>query len=146
MSKCANFYLNNNTRLHPTSLSALSNFDSAFSSQDIFSYNVEQSKGDTHNMIVIVQRTQGLELQEAVDFVGQLCKQSIDRFVAASKRLPSFDNGGQIDRDVAQYVKGLEDWIVGSLHWSFESERYFSKEGRVIKKTRTVNLLPKRTN
>lgn len=97
-------------------------------------------------MIVIVQRTQGLELQEAVDFVGQLCKQSIDRFVAASKRLPSFDNGGQIDRDVAQYVKGLEDWIVGSLHWSFESERYFSKEGRVIKKTRTVNLLPKRTN
>jgi hypothetical protein len=95
-------------------------------------------------MIVIVMQNQGLELQEAVDFVGTLCKQSIDRFVEASKRVPSFDNGGQIDRDVAQYVKGLEDWIVGSLHWSFESERYFAKEGRIIKKTRTVKLLPKR--
>lgn len=41
-------------------------------------------------MIVIAMQTQGLELQEAVDFVGHMCKCSIDRFCAAKKRLPSF--------------------------------------------------------
>jgi hypothetical protein len=39
-------------------------------SNDIFSYNVEQARGDTHNMICVVMREQGLSLQEAVDFVG----------------------------------------------------------------------------
>ncbi|KAI0792424.1 isoprenoid synthase domain-containing protein [Abortiporus biennis] len=112
-------------------------------SNDIFSYNVEQSKGDTHNMIVVVMKQEGLDLQSAVDFVGNLCKQSIDRFVEdRTYNLPSWDP--ETDRQVQIYVDGLADWIVGSLHWSFESERYFAKSGREVKKTRVVNLLPKR--
>ncbi|KAI0072940.1 terpenoid synthase [Panus rudis PR-1116 ss-1] len=110
-------------------------------SNDIFSYNVEQSKGDTHNMIVVMMR-QGLSLQEAVDFVGDLCKESIDRFIEDRKNLPSW--GEEIDRQVQIYADGLADWIVGSLHWSFESERYFAKSGLEVKKTRVVNLLPRR--
>jgi hypothetical protein len=39
-------------------------------SNDIFSYNVEQSRGDTHNMICVVMQEQGLSVQEAYDFVG----------------------------------------------------------------------------
>jgi hypothetical protein len=39
-------------------------------SQDIFSYNVEQARGDTHNMICVVMQEQALDLQTAVDFVG----------------------------------------------------------------------------
>ncbi|THH00478.1 hypothetical protein EW026_g2048 [Hermanssonia centrifuga] len=112
-------------------------------SNDIFSYNVEQSKGDTHNMIVVVMKQEGLDLQSAVDFVGELCQGSIDRFVHDRANLPSW--GPEIDRQVAIYVDGLADWIVGSLHWSFESERYFGKTGLEIKKNRTVNLLPVRT-
>ncbi|KAI0701357.1 terpenoid synthase [Cytidiella melzeri] len=112
-------------------------------SNDIFSYNVEQSKGDTHNMIVVVMKQEGLCLQDAVDFVGELCQQSIDRFVAERASLPSW--GPEIDRQVDVYVDGLADWIVGSLHWSFESERYFGKSGLEVKKTRTVTLLPRRS-
>ncbi|KAG5646722.1 hypothetical protein DXG03_002404 [Asterophora parasitica] len=111
-------------------------------SNDIFSYNVEQSKGDTHNMIPVVMHEEGLDLQAAVDFVGTMCKQSIDRFVDDRANLPSW--GPEIDRDVATYVDGLADWIVGSLHWSFESERYFGKAGRDVKATRVVDLLPRR--
>ncbi|ESK91961.1 terpenoid synthase [Moniliophthora roreri MCA 2997] len=111
-------------------------------SNDIFSYNVEQSKGDTHNMIPVVMNEFGYDLQTAVDFVGNLCKQSIDRFIADRAQLPSW--GPEIDRQVALYVDGLADWIVGSLHWSFESERYFGKTGREVKKTRVINLLPRR--
>jgi hypothetical protein len=93
-------------------------------------------------MIVVVMKQEGLSLQAAVDFVGELCQQSIDRFVAERASLPSWDP--EIDRQVDIYVDGLADWIVGSLHWSFESERYFGKTGLEIKNTRTVNLLPRR--
>ncbi|KAH8103083.1 isoprenoid synthase domain-containing protein, partial [Cristinia sonorae] len=111
-------------------------------SNDIFSFNVEQSKGDTHNMIVVVMKQYHLDLQSAVDFVGTMCKQAIDRFCQDRKDLPSW--GPEIDAQVKTYVDGLADWIVGSLHWSFESERYFAKLGPEVKTTRVVDLLPKR--
>ncbi|KAF6745443.1 isoprenoid synthase domain-containing protein [Ephemerocybe angulata] len=111
-------------------------------SNDIFSYNVEQSKGDTHNMIPVVMHQEGLDLQSAVEFVGDMCKQSIDRFVEEQRYLPSW--GPKIDRDLAIYIDGLANWIVGSLHWSFDTERYFGKDGRQVKSTRVVNLLPRR--
>jgi hypothetical protein len=34
--------------------------------------------------------------------------------------------------------------LIGSLHWSFDSERYFGKDGLEVKKHREVKLLPKR--
>jgi hypothetical protein len=111
--------------------------------QDLFSYNVEQSKGDTHNMIPVIMNEHGLDLQSAVDFVGDLCKQSIDRFNNNRNNLPSWST--KIDKDVAVYVDGLANWIVGSLHWSFESQRYFGKNGKDVKANRIVNLLPCRT-
>lgn len=111
-------------------------------SNDIFSYNVEQSKGDTHNMIPVVMNQRNLDLQSAVDFVGEMCKSAIDRFIAERANLPSW--GPEIDRQVKTYVQGLADWIVGSLHWSFESTRYFGTSGRRIKQTRIVELLPLR--
>ncbi|CAK5261827.1 unnamed protein product [Mycena citricolor] len=82
-------------------------------SNDIFSYNVEQSKGDTHNMIPVVMSEQGLDLQAAIDFVGDMCKGSIDRFNEDRAQLPSW--GEKVDRDVAVYVDGLADWIVGCV-------------------------------
>ncbi|KAG9313621.1 isoprenoid synthase domain-containing protein [Chiua virens] len=93
-------------------------------SNDIFSYDVEQSKGHTHNMIDVIMYEQGLGLQAAVDVVGDLCK--------------------ACPRSVLRvYVDGLADWIVGSLHWSFETERYFGKTGMRVKQTKRVTLRPK---
>jgi hypothetical protein len=93
-------------------------------------------------MIPVVMHQEGVDLQTAVDFVGNMCKQSIDRFNEDRARLPSW--GPEIDRDVSIYVDGLANWIVGSLHWSFESERYFGKSGHQVKATRTVEILPLR--
>ncbi|KAF9239816.1 isoprenoid synthase domain-containing protein [Melanogaster broomeanus] len=127
---------------HPTirSLGEATN-DLVTWSNDLFSYNVEQSKDHTHNMIDVVMNEQGIDLQSAFDFVGEMCRQSIDRFVEDRKNIPSWSP--KIDNDVAIYVDGLADWIVGSLHWSFDSERYFGKHGKEVKKTRVVTLLPK---
>lgn len=89
-------------------------------------------------MVVIMMRHHGMTLQEAVDFVGDLCKKSIDRFTEDRARLPSW--GPEIDAQVQVYVQGLADWIVGSLHWSFDSERYFGKTGAQVKRSRIVEL------
>ncbi|KAH7920229.1 terpenoid synthase, partial [Leucogyrophana mollusca] len=104
--------------------------------QDIFSYDVEQKRGDTHNMITVIMHTLGYDLQSAVDFVGRLCKASIYRFNSGRAHIPSW--GPDIDPQVETYVLGLQDWIVGSLHWSFETERYFGKRGGEIKDTREI--------
>ena len=84
-----------------------------------------------------------MKLQEAVDSVGKLCKNTIDAFVLNIERIPDFGDE-RVNREVKLYVQGLQDWIVGSLHWSFETERYFGKDGQKVKETRIVPLLPKR--
>ncbi|KAL5529465.1 COP3 [Sanghuangporus baumii] len=112
-------------------------------SNDIFSYNVEQARGDTHNMIIILVQRYGMELQDAMDYVGEMCRVTMENFVANKARLPSF-GCPELDRDVAGYVQGLQDWIVGALHWSFMSQRYFGTEGAEVKKHRYVKLLPKK--
>ncbi len=85
----------------------------------------------------------GMDLQGAVDYVGDLCRQTIEMFSENLRKIPSFGDP-QIDAAVAGYVQGLQDWIVGSLHWSFVSERYFGKDGAQVKKYRVVKLLPKK--
>lgn len=89
-------------------------------------------------MIVVAMRQFDLDLQSAVDFVGDLCKQSIDRFEAERKNLPSW--GPKTDEEVQVYIQGLQHWIVGSLHWSFDTTRYFGREGAEIKTSRMVRL------
>jgi len=113
-------------------------------SNDIFSYNKEQATGDTHNMVAILMAQHGLALQDSIDFVGQLCDATIARFETGRATLPTW--GPQIDADVQKYVQGLQDWIIGSLHWSFETERYFAKNGRAVRRSGVVRLAgPKRS-
>jgi hypothetical protein len=85
----------------------------------------------------------GLSLQQAVDRIGEMCKQTIDTFVENQARVPSW--GDRIDKDVKLYVNGLKEWIVGSLHWSFMTTRYFGDNGGAVKATRIVELLCQET-
>ena len=111
-------------------------------------------------MICILMKYHGHTLQSAVDYVGDLCAQTIDAFSANKTQLPSW--GPEIDDMVARYVQGLQDWIVGSvhltsilyyafdninrsLHWSFQTHRYFGSEGMEVKRHRVVQLLPLET-
>ena len=107
--------------------------------QDIFSYKVEHARGDNHNMINVFMAKDGLTLQQAVDRIGDMCKQTIDTFVENQAQVPSW--GDDIDKEVKLYVNGLKEWIVGSLHWSFMTARYFGDNGAAVKATRIVELL-----
>ncbi|KAG9313630.1 terpenoid synthase [Chiua virens] len=110
---------------------------------DIVSYDVEQSKGHTHNLINIVMQEHGLTVQDAINMTGDFCDRAMDQFLLDRANLPSW--GPVIDAEVRVYVSGLEDWMVGSLHWSYETERYFGKAGQRIKKTGILTLRPKVT-
>jgi len=107
--------------------------------QDIFSYNREQAKGDTHNLLKVLINEHGISVEEAANRVSTLCKQSIDAFVRNRKLLPSW--GGSVDHDVEKYVEGLSSWIIGILYWSFKTERYFGKDQALIKAAGRVRLL-----
>lgn len=95
-------------------------------------------------MIVILQTHHGMSLQEAMDYAGELCRVTVKNFKANVALVPPFGSP-HLDKDVAAYIRSLQDWIVGSLHWSFASQRYFGTEGAEIKKHRYVKLLPKKT-
>jgi hypothetical protein len=57
----------------------------------------------------------GLDLQSAIDHVGDLCNQTLTRFNEDWESLPSW--GPDIDRQVAIYVNGLASWIIGNVWW-----------------------------
>ncbi|KAG9009826.1 hypothetical protein FRB93_005097 [Tulasnella sp. JGI-2019a] len=109
--------------------------------QDIYSFNVEQSKGDTQNLVVIAMHEFGLNIQQAVDHVGSRIRSRIDQYVMEKRLVPSFGSP-QIDAQVVTYIGGMEDSVIGVLHWSFDSKRYFGDEHERIKRDRTVTLLP----
>ncbi|KAH9902971.1 terpenoid synthase [Cubamyces lactineus] len=109
---------------------------------DVLSYNAEQARGDTHNLVCVLMNMNNVDRQEAIEQAGELWRKTLDWFFECRKVVPSW--GPEIDRQVALYIQGLEDWIIANAEWSFETERYFGKEGHTVKKTRMVALLPQR--
>ncbi|XP_006463497.1 hypothetical protein AGABI2DRAFT_144791 [Agaricus bisporus var. bisporus H97] len=112
---------------------------------DIFSYNVEQARGDTHNMVDILMKYHNHTLESAMDYVGKLCSETMNNFERRKSQVPSW--GPEIDDMVARYIQGLRNFTVGSLHWSFQTHHYFGDHGKIVKKQRLVHwLLPSKTN
>ena len=84
--------------------------------------------------------TLGLGRQDAIEYAGEICHNSVRRFLACKAALPSW--GPELDAQVKLFVQGLEDWIIANAEWSFETERYFEKNGAKIRETLMVPLLP----
>ncbi|EPQ53470.1 terpenoid synthase [Gloeophyllum trabeum ATCC 11539] len=116
--------------------------DMLIMSNDIYSYNVEQARGDDgHNIISVVMHEKGLDIAQAMDWVEDQYLRVTAQFLKARSRLPSW--GDQIDSQVALYANGLGNWARAGDQWCFETERYFGKRGLDVQKTRWVILLPK---
>ncbi|KAI0706366.1 terpenoid synthase [Earliella scabrosa] len=127
---------------HPTIVN-LTNWatDIIIMDNDIFSYNVEQARGDDrHNLTTIIMHQFNVDVQEAFDKIGKWRQELTDQFLEAYGKLPSW--GPEIDEEVRRYVDGMGNWVRGNIAWSFESERYFGLDGPEIEKTRRVVLRP----
>ncbi|KZT42148.1 terpenoid synthase [Sistotremastrum suecicum HHB10207 ss-3] len=110
---------------------------------DIYSYNVEQSRGDdAHNLVAVAMKEQNLDVQEAMDYVGRRYYGLRDTFLAGFHDLPSWSP--KIDSELKDYIWGVGNWVTANVEWSFESERYFGTRGPEIREHRSVALLPRR--
>ncbi|KAK7691175.1 hypothetical protein QCA50_006278 [Cerrena zonata] len=111
---------------------------------DLYSYNVEQARGDEiHNLVSIVMHEHKCDLPSAMEWISDLNDRLVEDVLSALKEVPSFGNPA-FDEQVAAYVDGLGNWVRAHDSWCFESERYFGKTGLEIQKRRVVDLLPKK--
>ncbi|KAG5636068.1 hypothetical protein H0H81_009214 [Sphagnurus paluster] len=109
---------------------------------DIYSYDMEQSKGISGNNIVeVLMANRKMTLQEASDHIGEYCAELMERFMTAQNHLPSW--GACVDSEVARFIQGLGCWIKGNLDWSFKTQRYFGTKYLEIKETLCVTLRPR---
>lgn len=90
------------------------------------------------NVITVLMKERNLDLQGAVDAVGVHYKGLVDGFLVDEARLPSW--GSDMDRLIAGYVKGLKDWVIGNMVWSFETPRYFGIERDEVRRTGVVHI------
>ncbi|KAF8501379.1 isoprenoid synthase domain-containing protein [Russula emetica] len=110
---------------------------------DVYSYNMEQAKGHTgNNIVTVLMKARGCDLQTASDIIGAHYAELMEIYLTDRERLPSF--GPQIDGDVRLYIRAMENWPIGNLEWSFETNRYFGPLHDEIRRTRLVVLTPRR--
>jgi hypothetical protein len=88
---------------------------------------------------VAIVMAEGRSLQSSIDFVGELVKERCDAYLADKAKLPSW--GSKVDQDVNIYLTALEQWVIGLLHWHFQTERYFNATTKEVAETRLVVLL-----
>jgi len=91
---------------------------------DVVSFNVEQARGDIHNMAIVLMHEHNITVQEAMDRVGQWYHQRARDFVNAMANLPVMDSKKE-QVDIRKYVWGLGNWVTANYEWSFESERFW---------------------
>lgn len=103
---------------------------------DIYSHSLEQSWGETSNLVVVTMREKGISLQRSIDYVGGITMRRIDHFCQCYLKRKIRSLGPSVDGDVGKYVKGLEDW-------SFATDRYFGTRNVLVKGTLKVVVLPK---
>lgn len=108
----------------------------------MLSYNKEQAVGDDeHNIVTIIMEQFQVDVQQAIDKAGELSNEKMTRFNALYLQVPRWI--GPVDVDVQRLVDGMAQCVSGVMHWSYESQRYFGARGLVVKRTRTLQLLPK---
>jgi len=109
---------------------------------DLYSFNYEQSQGETENFVLVAMKELGLDVQGGVDYVGDRIKGAIDKYLATKASLPSWSP--EIDRQVAIYACSLENTFSSNAHWSLTGFRYFGEESAEVSRTLWVNLWPKK--
>ena len=110
--------------------------------QDVYSYNKEQAGGHSaNNLITVIKKDRGVELQEVFDVAGQTFKNDIEEFLRHKELLPSW--GTEVDEAVSRYVTRLECWVGGSLEWSLSGRRYFGESVEEVRKIGRVALAEK---
>jgi 5-epi-alpha-selinene synthase len=102
-------------------LSLLANHSICWSN-DIISLAKELEVGEMHNLVLIIQREQGVGMEEALQRAATMHDAEVRAFLELEQQLPSW--GEQLDHGVRRYVDVLRCWMRANMDWSLDSERY----------------------
>ncbi|MFJ5552372.1 germacradienol/geosmin synthase [Streptomyces sp. NPDC093225] len=97
---------------------------------DLYSYEKEvEVAGELLNHVLVAQTFFGIDYERAVPIVADLVRRRTEEFVhVRDNQLPLLyeDNGLDAPSRAAldAYVRELEDWMAGLLHWHASTQRY----------------------
>lgn len=93
---------------------------------DLFSLSKELAHEDQHNMVLIVQHEQKVDLTEAIRQTVLIHNKDMRRYIKLIRDLPSF---GFYDVPLRRYVDTLSAILRGNIDWSInETGRYYDFE------------------
>jgi Delta6-protoilludene synthase len=81
-----------------------------------------------------------ITIEEATVLACKYHDKAKARFIQLLGEVPSF--GPQVDKELHEYIFSLAMWARGNVSWSFESRRYFGKDGFEVQRTRQAVLHP----
>ncbi|MFD5554646.1 hypothetical protein ACFWIA_12505 [Streptomyces sp. NPDC127068] len=89
---------------------------------DIHSLAKEESRGDVHNVILIIQHESGLTRQEAIDRARIMVKLWCRRFIRIESQITNLPLASYSAR--LRLIAAMRDAMGGFPHWSASSARY----------------------
>lgn len=95
-----------------------------------------------HNIVDVVKRVNGLDIQGSFDYVEGMYKSICTGLLDDFKNLPSFES--PFDEVVKAYAEGLIEWVQGNIEFSLASGRYFGEfaGNSEIRETGLVAIFP----
>ncbi|KAF4575314.1 terpene cyclase [Pleurotus pulmonarius] len=89
---------------------------------DIYSYKVEWERAnDIHNLVTVVIQEFKMNLQDAMDYIGNMNARLVDEFLEQWSHIPVF--GSPVDADIKEYCVMMAEWVRGNDSWSFENKK-----------------------
>ncbi|KAJ7501209.1 isoprenoid synthase domain-containing protein [Mycena galericulata] len=82
--------------------------------QDLFPYNMEQSKGHGGaNAVTVIMKSKGIDLQAAIDFLGGYCE-ALTSQLQESRRIFASRNDPVYSKDAVRIIDAFGDWARGN--------------------------------
>ncbi|KAF8964553.1 terpenoid synthase [Flammula alnicola] len=109
---------------------------------DMHSYGLEHARGlDGHNVITAIMHEHNLDFQGALHWLSGYATKTVAKFLADQKSLPSWSP--EVDSAVQEYINRMGRCVRGYDAWSYETNRYYGKNGLEVQKTRKITLQPR---
>ncbi|PPQ85717.1 hypothetical protein CVT25_002468 [Psilocybe cyanescens] len=109
---------------------------------DMHSYGLEYSRGlDGHNVITAIMKEYEVDLQAALYWLSGYATKTISKFLTDRRKLPSW--GPEIDVAVHEFFERVGRCVRGYDAWSYETNRYYGKNGLKIQETKRITLQPR---
>ncbi len=88
---------------------------------DLYSLGKEIACGIVSNVVLVLQREQGLDREQAFSAARTLIGDRVNDLLAAEQRLPELTRALRLDQAAQETVRrcaaGVRDWIAGSNQW-----------------------------